>query len=129
MCTRNLATECGIVNGALGTVIGFIYLREKGGRHPIQPQLTDQDVAAVIELMQPIVLVQFDELTRRIKCKSFSNQLPNVVPMVATTTKLKNGVERLQLPLALATCITIHKSQGQSITNIVLFLSYVGWAG
>ena len=98
MLTMNLWTDVGLCNGALGTVIDFIYSEEQ------QPPCL------------PIcVLVQFDQ---EYTGPSVSSTIPNLVPICPVTLildRLGNTFERQQLPLRLAWAITIHRCQGLTL--------------
>jgi hypothetical protein len=116
------------VNRALGTVVGFLYEQTGESDRPICPGCNTCKGALATHPMLPIVLVQFDELSSSINSKSFSREHKNVVPICATTCILPNHAEHTQLPLALASCITIHKSQGQSVNHLVMVLARMSWA-
>ena len=99
MLTRNLWTEKGLCNGSMGYVKDIIY---KHGDYP--PSL-------------PIgVLVQFDETYIG---PSFHKVLPRYVPVLPVTSccNLITTCERMQMPLKLAWSITIHKSQGLTLSK------------
>jgi hypothetical protein len=99
MCTDNLWTCEGLVNGAMGTVRGIVY----------------QNNLAQL----PIVLVDFPSYSG----PAFDSGTPTVVPIAPVTRQgLKVwhqgatvSVNRTQLPLQLASAITIHKSQGLTV--------------
>jgi hypothetical protein len=74
------------------------------------------------------VLVKFDQLNDRNGKCTFSKGDDYVVPIYPTETTLPNKIIRTQLPLQLATCITIHKSQGQSTDNLVMVLGNMHWS-
>lgn len=102
MLTRNLWTEVGLCNGAMGTVVDIIYA--KGHRPPVQP------IA---------IIVQFDD--NDYSGPSFCNSIPNCVPLYPVTSCydiLGTKLERQQFPLKLAWSITIHKAQGLTLNNI-----------
>ena len=92
MLTMNIWTEVGLCNGALGTVLDFVY-----PHHQTPPTL-------------PIcVLVQFDEDYHG---PTLSPRFPRCVPICPITQvsqNLSKKYERQQLPLKLAWAITIHK--------------------
>ena len=98
MLTMNMWTEVGLCNGALGTVLDFVYA---DGQTP--PAL-------------PIcVLVQFDE---QYNGPSLTASVPRCVPICPITQISQNighTCERQQLPLKLAWAMTIHKSQGLTL--------------
>ena len=98
MLTINIWTEVGLCNGALGTVVDFIYAE---GQRP---------------LCLPIcVIVQFDETYSG---PSVSPDLPRCVPICPITQVCQSlgfHAERQQLPLRLAWAMTIHKCQGLTL--------------
>ena len=98
MLTMNIWTEVGLCNGALGTVVDFVYA--KGQIPPMLPIC---------------VLIKFDEGY----CgPSFSITVPRCVPVcpvTLTSQTLAGKCERQQLPLKLAWALTIHKSQGLTL--------------
>ena len=98
MLTMNIWTKVGLCNGALGTLMDFVYAEGQ-----VPPTL-------------PIsVLVQFDESY----CgPSLSSAVPRCVPVCPITVNsqsLSGKCERQQLPLKLAWALTIHKSQGLTL--------------
>ena len=93
MLTRNLWTEAGLCNGAIGIVKHILYTND--GSPPALPIL---------------VIVQFDESYIG---PSISDHIPRcvpIVPLASTSDILGSGYERQQLPLRVAWSITIHKS-------------------
>ena len=98
MLTMNIWTEVGLCNGALGTVLDFVYPHDQ-----TPPTL-------------PIcVLVQFDD---DYNGPTLSARFPRCVPICPITQVSQNlgqKCERQQLPLKLAWAITIHKSQGLTL--------------
>ncbi len=103
MLTTNLCPEKGLANGAFGTVKAILY---KPGTKPAQ--------------LPEAVIVQFDEFTGSSIIKE-----PRCVAITSITADWYYGSEsysRQQLPLKLAWAITIHKSQGQTISKCVIDL-------
>ena len=99
MLTMNLLTDVGLCNGATRIIVDFIYADN------MQPP--DIPIA---------VIVKFDDY----KGPSLSNVLPGCVPMcpITITCDISEGVhERQQLPLKLSWAITIHKSQGLTLSK------------
>lgn len=94
--------DTGIYNGALGTVVKFLFTEQ------CPPSFVQKPYGNVTNRPIPIVLVQLDE-TVNYSCLS---DLPNVVPIVAKTWKVRKKVNRLQLPLIAAQACTIHSVQG-----------------
>ena len=103
MLTRNLYSEAGLCNGTPGTVVSILYTDDH--RPPSLP------VA---------VLVRFPDYVG----PTFNDQ-PHCVPIPPATAEWFPGdglQSRQQLPLRLAFALTIHKSQGQTLSRAVIDL-------
>ena len=100
MLTRNLWTEAGLCNGAMGTVRHIIFAENQ-----TPPML-------------PIaIIVEFDD--KEYIGPSFCEDIPNCVPIYPVTRfSNNNDLERQQFPLKLAWSITIHKSQGLTLKKV-----------
>ena len=99
MLTMNLWPAVGLCNGATGTIVHFIY---QNGHQPPDLPLA--------------VIVKFDNY----RGPSISQTFPSYVPIcpITATAQLSDGFhERQQLPLRLAWAITIHKSQGLTLSK------------
>jgi ATP-dependent exoDNAse (exonuclease V), alpha subunit - helicase superfamily I member len=95
MLLRNLWTDVGLCNGALGTIHSIVYTKRQ--RPPLFP------IA---------IMIQFDDSYRG---PSFLQEIPNLVPVppcTAISEFLGHSYERTLFPIKLAWAITIHKSQG-----------------
>ena len=95
----NVWTDVGLCNGATGTVVNFIYATNQ--------QPPDLPIA---------VIVKFDDYAG----PSVSNNMQQCVPICPITIisdTLNNVNEKQQLPLKLSWAMTIHKSQGLTLTN------------
>lgn len=98
MLTMNIWTKVDLCNGALGTVIDFVYPKDQA-----------------LPTMPICVLVQFDE---DYSGPSASAKFPRCVPISPVTQVSQNvgqRCERQKLPLRLAWAMTIHKSQGLTL--------------
>ncbi|XP_066922146.1 uncharacterized protein [Clytia hemisphaerica] len=104
MLMRNLWTESGLCNGAMGTVCSIVFKdNETPPSFPIA------------------VIVQFDQYSG----PSFSELQQNLVPIppiANTSDSLGSNYERIQFPLRLAWSITIHKSQGLTLEQMSIDL-------
>ena len=101
MLTRNLWTELGLCNGAMGYVYDIVY--NPGFAPPSLP------VA---------IIVQFDDSYIG---PSFIVDTPRCVPLlpvISSSDSLGSSHERQQFPLKLAWAITIHKSQGLTLNKV-----------
>jgi hypothetical protein len=115
----NLCIRAGIVNGAVGTVIGFRFVHDVPKKLKPSPSSfgTDQSIP---NRELPVVLVQFD-YEEKDEAQALANScvqgVPNVFPVVALESQgvLKisgNAFTRWQLPLALSHGRTCHSCQG-----------------
>ena len=114
MITKNVCTKDGLVNGMMGTVVGF---------HPL-PSPTDTDFRPVF------ILVQLDDpkagYAAQRKYRSVLTDCPDATPIVREEVKFKVGkygvaeVARRQFPLSLSWACTIHKVQGRTLPKIVV---------
>lgn len=100
MLRRNISTRDGLVNGALGTVVGFKWTLFK------KDQLEEGELPESVQ-------VNFDGIGMR-----------NITPMCCTFNAKKGygKIERRQVPLILAWAVTAHKLQGVTVENAVLDL-------
>lgn len=99
MLTLNLWASVGLCNGATGTVVDIIYAANN--------QPPDLPIA---------VIVRFDDY----RGPSISEDLPSCVPIcpiTASSQSIEGFHERQQLPLRLAYALTIHKSQGLTLSK------------
>lgn len=95
MLRRNLATQFNLVNGAIGVVTDII----------IEP---GQD-------MPVIIMVHFENYNG----PTINGSVP-IAPFTATWTSGQTECSRLQFPLILCFAITIHKSQGMTLSRAIL---------
>ena len=100
MLTNNLWVDAGLVNGCVGHVVDIVY---SGDKRP--PALPDFVVCRFPQYRGP----------------AYSG--PNTVPIKPVQRTWKHDsqmLSRIQLPLALAWAITIHKSQGLTLDKAVV---------
>ena len=98
MLTSNLWVDVGLVNGAMGTIRAICY--RSGG----PPDL-------------PIsVMVHFDNYSG----PTLHDGTVPITPLRRTWSSSGGQCSRLQLPLKLAWAVTIHKSQGLTLDNVVI---------
>lgn len=102
----------GVYNGALGTVVRFLF-DEKCPPKEAKPPFADIKYRPI-----PIVLVQLDEDVGYTCLPG----VPNVVPIKEFSSHLCEGVNRLQLPLVVAHACTIHSVQGLTADHGVTLL-------
>ena len=100
MLTMNLWTDVGLCNGALGTVLDFVY--SDGQQPPCLPIS---------------VLVQFDDEYKGPSVSSMFQRCVPICPITQVSESLGQKYERQQLPLKLAWAMTIHKFQGLTLTK------------
>ena len=101
MLTANLCLDQGLTNGSMGTVVAIIFISEED---PF-----------------PTVLVKFDEF----RGESCLPDVPNVYPVgVITRSWLvrKKSQSRTMLPLQPGYALSIHKSQGQTLNDVLIDL-------
>ena len=102
MLTTNLWVQVGLVNGAMGTVVGICY--DDAGESP--PRL-------------PVaVTVRFDSFSG----PTLSDGSVPITPLRRTWLSTDKTCSRLQLPLKLAWTVTIHKCQGMTLNKAVVDL-------
>ena len=99
--TRTISTQHGLTNGALGTVRAIIYSPDKA-----PPDLPD------------FVVVQFDD----VHVPTCVPDIPNCVALTPRTHRWKKDVacSRQQFPLSWGWAITIHKAEGQTLTQVFI---------
>jgi len=116
-CTMNIATELGLYQGAMGTVVGFGF-QGKGPPDVREPSQSQHLINGVNEREIPIVFVQMDVLgdsdkedTMKLTCMP---GVPRVVPFVKVMSMhcLQFKYYRYQVPLCAAHSRTFHKAQG-----------------
>lgn len=120
LLTSNLWVEAGLVNGAMGTVVGFVW--PEGGH----PGAKESDLS-----MPSYVVVNFDDLKMKDvdgEQRSFYPGEPdkkNWVPIKCEqiSSNFDEKIKRKQFPLTLAWAITHWKAQGMTLPRAKIRLS------
>lgn len=99
MLRKNLWTEGGFLNGSTGTVHAIIY--------------AENEQSPSIPLY---ILVKFDDY----EGPTFIDGLFLIKPVIVTWSHDGITYSRKQLPVVLCYAITIHKSQGLTMENIII---------
>lgn len=103
MLTSNLWTEKGLVNGSIGTVTDILW------KEGLDPSVS----------MPSLLLVHFAEYSG----PDFPLYGPKIVPVFSASAQFdfkSASCTRIQFPLRLAYAITVHKSQGLTLSKVVL---------
>jgi ATP-dependent exoDNAse (exonuclease V) alpha subunit len=103
MLTTNTWTENGLVNGSIGTIEDILWD-------------TGQDLSVS---MPSILLIRFSEYSG----PDFPNYRSKIIPIFPVTRQFEYkgaACTRTQFPLRLAYAITVHKSQGLTLSRVVL---------
>ncbi|XP_076278433.1 ATP-dependent DNA helicase PIF1-like [Lasioglossum baleicum] len=114
MLRRNISVSDGLINGAMGIVNKFIWLRRDQLE---QGELPDS------------VLIKFDEESTGNRFKDTDGYIP-ISPVTATfpATRGYGDVERRMLPLILSWAVTVHKLQGTTLNKAVIDLGKKNFA-
>ncbi|KIM54256.1 hypothetical protein SCLCIDRAFT_392200 [Scleroderma citrinum Foug A] len=123
MLLRNQSQE-GLVNGSLGNVIKFITVREAQEHHVSVAEMNKGDAERLISSHSGHEFKRDDTFP----LVRFTNHKELLcAPTDFTVENLKGGVEacRIQVPLALSYAMSIHKSQGQTLSRVKVDLSSV----
>ena len=109
---RNISVEDGLYNGAMGTIMGFVY-QGKGPETAEQYMPTNFSDLEDTEREIPIVLVQMDGDDDSFP--SCSATIPRLVPFAGFTgAAIGNEYHRVQLPFLPAHARTGHSVQGMT---------------
>jgi ATP-dependent DNA helicase PIF1 len=103
MLTTNTWTENGLVNGSIGTIEDILWD-------------TGQDLSVS---MPSMLLIRFSEYSG----PDFPNYRSKIIPIFPVTRQFEYkgaACTRTQFPLRLAYAITVHKSQGLTLSRVVL---------
>ena len=132
--TSNLSQSCGIVNGTMGTVYGFVYSGDEKQRQNTNITSNFSSLPPS-EREIPIVLVQIDgEDTGPNKYEySCSSTVPRLIPIQPTVysrIKLLTNYNRVQLPLLASHARTGHSSQGlTAMADVYVYLDSMFFRG
>ncbi len=118
MLQRNLATPLGAVNGALGTVVGFVYFTDQ--RPTAQSLTATLEQAALHPPPLPTVLVRLNRYNGRTCPLAPGGNVVPICPMECSVRVNRQTYVRMQLPLRVAKATTIHKAQGQSLESVCI---------
>lgn len=108
MLVRNVDTELGLFNGAIGTVTGFM-----------PPHSSPSYILVLFDNihLQETAQQKYPHFSSAYSIERFEARFP----LKARTNKFVEAT-RLQFPLKVAFAITIHKCQGQTIQSLVVSL-------
>ncbi|KAE8739092.1 hypothetical protein FOCC_FOCC015415 [Frankliniella occidentalis] len=118
MVTYNVDTEDGICNGATGTLKKITYgTNHKGEKKPLRVwiKFEDRKVGALLRN-------KFGEHMKNHKISSTWTPLDPISLTISTRKTSSLKINRKQFPLTLAHALTVHKSQGQSLQQVVVHL-------
>eukprot|EP01034_Spumella_vulgaris_P001514 gene1514-2008_t len=119
----NLATECGLYNGAMGTVWGLVY---EGSGPQSERERVPSDFGALEDSQRelPIVLVRIDgeDASFPYSCSTTVTRLIPIVPIAERTPIVVDGAKytRYMLPIRPAHARTGHSIQGYTAYNGVV---------
>jgi hypothetical protein len=123
----NICVEMGLYNGAMGTIVSFIY-NGKGPQTPEERMPSNFSKLKIEEREQPIIMVRMDGIDNKDfpndpKKSTFpyscSDKMTRLIPISAYAGhyKIKAKYERLMYPFLVAHARTAHSMQGFTAHN------------
>ncbi|CAF5039162.1 unnamed protein product [Rotaria sp. Silwood1] len=134
--TQNIATELGLINGINGIFRQLVYHKDSASTDvlseifPNNTQYIRQPIYALIEIAKSKIESNFEELSPKLIPiplveQTFRVDIADILPKdkkLKSNKKAILSIKRRALPLVPAYCITTHKSQGQTLNNVVIDL-------
>ncbi|CAF4739951.1 unnamed protein product, partial [Rotaria sp. Silwood2] len=134
--TQNIAIELGLINGMNGIFRQLVYEEDPvstdalSETFPNNTRYIRRPLYALIEIVRSKIECNFEYLQSNLVPIPLMEQIfrINIADVLLKDKKLKSNhkailsIKRRALPLVPAYCITTHKSQGQTLCNVVIDL-------
>ncbi|CAF1647928.1 unnamed protein product, partial [Adineta ricciae] len=135
--TQNIAIELGLINGMNGIFRQLVYDLDSvstdslSKTFPVNTQCMHKPIYALVEITKSKIECNLEKLQPKlipipIMEQTFQVDISNILPKVnnkpKTNRKAMLSIKRRALPLVPAYSITTHKSQGQTLTKVVIDL-------
>ncbi|CAF1489005.1 unnamed protein product, partial [Adineta ricciae] len=135
--TQNIAIELGLINGTNGIFRQLVYEEDSissdmvSEAFPSNTRYIHKPLYAIIEIVRSDIECSFEQLQRNLVPiplmeQTFRINIADIIPKDKRKSKSNRNtmlsIKRRALPLVPAYCITTHKSQGQTLTNVVIDL-------
>jgi hypothetical protein len=127
--TANICVSYGIANGTTGTVVRMFYRKPRAGAffNPVPHNMDIQKIVKCEDNFElPVVLIKLDK-HQEYKGPRFHGEEHGVVPIFARSSDVvtiqgvhRFKIRRTMIPLASADAFTVHRSQGESLKQIIV---------
>ncbi len=134
--TQNIAIELGLINGVNGIFRQLVYQADSvstaglSNTFPNNTQYVHRPLYALIEISRSKIECNLEKLQPKLipiplMEQTFQVDIADILPKdikPKSNRKAMLSIKRRALPLVPAYCITTHKSQGQTLTKVVIDL-------